>query len=245
MTKRQSNLTSKLLEAARREHAAWKLLDAVRELFPQKFAELEDLRGVYNTFEREEEEELDYQVWRWTTEKRISCDAVNKAAYEFAEGRNGPVPVTLVLGTDTINLVADPPRDRMSESIKANEGLQAIEACPLDETLEEFIARATGHYRRKRDFLKGHGFERIRKRESDHFSYLAVHRVADYSWQEIAKGKALNEHGEPFTFPAKDVKTIAGEAQKIATLLGLPPGKRGRRPGRRSGSSGRDVVRRR
>lgn len=249
MARRQSNLTSKLLEAARREHAAWKLLEAVRELFPLKFAELEDLRGVYDTFEREEEEELDYQVWCWTKDKRIACDAVNKAAYEFAEGRNVPVPATLVLSTDTINLFAPPPRDRISDSIKVKERLAAIEANPLDETLKEFLTRATDHYHRKREFLKQWGYERIHKREYDHFRYLAVHRVGGYTWAEIAEGRAFVEGAggklQPLKFPSRDLKTIAGEAAKIAKLLGMAPGKRGRRPGRRDTTPGRHVGRQR
>lgn len=229
----------------RRERAAWSILDAVRELFPQKFAALEDLRSMYDTFEREEEEELYDQVWLWTEQNRISCDAVNKAALEVAEGRNGPPPTMLVLTTDKIRLGrANPGSVEISDSLKTREGLSAIEADPLHETLDEFLIRAKEHYHRKREFLKRHGFERIRKRESDHFRYLVVHRIGGYTWDEIKECKALGEDGKPFTFPSKSLKTIAGEAGKLAKLLGLAPGRRGRRLGSRDKTRRRPVVRR-
>ena len=179
----------------RREHAARTLLKAFRELFPQRFAELEHLRGVYDTFEREQEEELHYQVWRWTKQNGIACDAVNNAAYEFAEGSEGDTRVTI------------------SDSIKAEEGLSAIEAEPLDETLNEFLTRAKQHYHRKRSFLERYGHTRIRKRAHDHFRYLAVHRVGGYTWEEIAQGKALVEDADgkqkPFEFPSRDSEGAA------------------------------------
>lgn len=133
----------------------------------------------------------------------------------------------------------------MSESIKAEYGLSAIEADPLHETLKEFIARAKDHYHRKRIFLEGMGEIRVRKRERDHFRYLAVHRVGGYTWKAIKEGHALNEDGQAFKFASKDLKTIAGEAAKIGKLLGLAPGKRGRRPGRRDRTPGRHVGRQR
>jgi hypothetical protein len=205
----------------RQEHAAWRLLEAVRELFPQKFNELEDLRGVYDAFE--EEEKLDDHVRRWTKQNRISCDAVNKAAYEFADGRNGPTPITLALSTDKINLLAAVKGSvQISDSIKSKEGLSAIEADPLTETLEDFVARATTHYHRKRSFLERSGFTRIR-RDFDHFRYLALHRVGGYTWEQITDG-----WNRVPGVTNRNLKTIAGEAAKIAKLLGLAPGKRGR-----------------
>ena len=213
----------------RREHAAWKLLEAVRELFPQKFAELEELKedvrcGVYDILDCEQEEKLDYQVWRWTERNGISCDAVKSAAYEFAKFANSDL---------------DPVPTFDFSAIEGEFGLSPVSADPLRETLDEFQIRAKAHYLRKRKFLNQLGHPRIPKHEQDHFRYLAFHRVGGYTWQLITE--TWNQ--VPNT-TKRDLKTVAGEARKIAKLLGLVPSKRGRRPGSRDKRRRKQVVRR-
>jgi hypothetical protein len=214
----------------RQEAAAWELLYAVCELFPEKFAELERIGDDLHDERRrmafaEDEAGNDFDapgtlpekfqkcVREWTEKIGISCDAVNVAATRYTAGEDGPLDGRL---TKAFHANGDPV-----------DTTPAIHANPFDETIDEFVARAKRHYNdvcalhRKNGRYKKGPF----KREHDHFRYLAARLVGRREWREIAR-----DHSQLGVTTRRSSKTVAGEASKIADLLkiSLPPGTPGR-----------------
>jgi hypothetical protein len=195
------------------ENAAWELLDAVRELFPEKFAELDAIgyeaydKGVYSPVELPDD--LKERVWNWTEENGIACDAVDDVALRFAGGMDWPRRSLTKVRTASGEPVDTTP------SIHAN---------PFDETLDEFVARAKRHYNEATALFRNQGYKKgpFKHQESDHFRYLAAQRVGGYSLARIADGQT------PLNLPVKDQRTIAEGVRETAHLIGLPIGKPGR-----------------
>ena len=219
----------------RQEAAAWELLYAVRELFREKFAELE---AIGNELHYEMEcghhegldrgtlpEDVQKHVWEWTAKHGISCNAVDYTATRFTAGEDGVLEGRL---TSVFDANGDPVNT--TPSIHAN---------PFDETLHEFLARAREHYNEVCALFQKLGYKKgPSKRERDHFLYLAAHLVGGYSWAQIADGDT------PFPLPTKGANTVAEGAREAALLIGLRmPNKSGPRKGSHPRRA-RDRVRR-
>jgi hypothetical protein len=224
--------------AKRAQDAAWQFLDAVRELFPRKIEELTTLGEscVDNAVEAlgsdlDEDDPLlcDGQpfgpladvlrrcVHEWTLKCGISCSAVDEVATRIVLGHTGPEPALTKL-LDAIGKPLPEP--------------SPIQASPLNETLDTFLQRAREHYKEVADFYIKRGLKKGPiKRKSDHFLWLAAYLVGGYSWAEIAR---LGLRG-------KSEKTVAGEARKVASLIGI---RLGNRPGPRPGSHPRPAAHR-
>jgi hypothetical protein len=190
------------------DNAAWDLLTAVRELFPEEFARLEDLRVL-------PEADRDRHVREWTRHHGISCRSVDRMADWFVHGENAPPEtVTGFILADNGELVDAP-------SMPA--------ASPFDETLKEFLARARKHYQEVRDWYQERGYKgQPVKRELDHFRYLAAYLVGGHAWAEMARG-GIDRLKD---VQIRSANTIAGEARKAAGLIGLSlSGKPGPRVG--------------
>jgi hypothetical protein len=191
------------------EDAAWDLLDAVGELFPEAFYELGPEDAPDDVVDQLDDGQLLASIEEWTLRHRLACPAVDSVALQIAFGREPSLPMMVMRDGKRVQ----PP---------------SITAWPAHETIDEFLGRAKRHYNSVRqDFLQRGYKPRPIKRERDHFRYLAAHLVGGYSWAEIARGKT------PFTFSAtRDAKTIAGEARKAARLVGISlSSKRGPRRG--------------
>jgi hypothetical protein len=216
--RRRGRLSRSVLSGSRdadHEIAAWDFLDAVRELFPDRFADLETqwlgLEGPDSAALNLDD--LDETAAAWALENRISCDAVNAVLRQIVRGLDGEGTVVRYF-------------DKHLEEIK----FPSITAAPTQETLDEFLSRARKQYKQIRNsFLKGGYRARPTKREADHFRYLAANLVGGYSWAQMARRET------PFTFSAsRAAKTIAGEARKAALLIGIAlPTSPGPRPGSR------------
>ena len=212
-----------------REQAAGALMSAIRDLFPDRYEELRALGvqleseldyppedfGVDPRAVQRNNEEAESRFLRgvqdWTSRNGVSCEAMNKAAAECATG-------------DTSGgLYMDAHFDDKGHLVFHN--TPSITAYPYNETRKEFLKRARQHYDRRVRLLKAPGetFGPV-KRTHDHFRYLAVHLVGKTSYAEIA------DEPDEFKVAAASVKTVAGEARKVAQLIGLP-GIRGPRPG--------------
>jgi hypothetical protein len=198
------------------EDAAWDLMEAVRELFPQVYAELEGIVFVPNDSDEPDEdpEKIVQDAREWTKRHRLACPAVDDVATQIARGQEPVSPYAGVWYFDEKGQRLD---------------LPAISANPSIQTLEEFLKQAKHHYREmRRLFLKRGYKKRVIKREAEHFRYLAAHLVGRYSWADMARNQT------PFAFSLKSEKTIAGEARKAARLVGISlPTKRGPRLGSR------------
>lgn len=210
-----------------REQAAWALLYAVRELFPDRIAEL---RAVGNQAADEYIDELDENdkanqeaagrfrrgVQDWTSKNGMSCDAVNRAAAGYAVGD------TPSAGRYVDADINDPDFIDRTPSITAR---------PYNETRQEFLTRAAEYFEHVvQHYAAKHGVKRgpVKREGEDHFRYLAAHLVGQCSWAEIARQHAR------FNVDATSAKTVAGEARKTARLIGLPlRAKPGPRPGSR------------
>lgn len=214
--------------ARTREQVAWQLLYAVRELFPERLAEL---RAVGERAADEYIDELDENdrtnrevadrfrrgVHDWTSKNGMSCDAVNNAAAAYAVG-DAP-SVHRYIDAD----IRDPDFVDRTPSITAR---------PYNETRQEFLTRATEYFERVVElYARKHGVKRgpVKREGTDHFRYLAAHLVGGHSFADIAR--------EPDRFQLDavvDQKTVAGEARKVARLIGLDlrlvPGPRPGRP---------------
>lgn len=221
----RGRLAKSVLSSSRRkvqELAAWELLAAVRDLFPDRFAELRALRdwleddsvndrgGEDDTADADE---FRRRVREWTSKNNVSCSAVDRVAAEIAVGNTGPEPVlTEVRHVGGESIDTTPP----------------IHAKPFDETLNEFVDRARMHYNEVRGSFLERGFKkRPAKREHDHFRYLVAHLIGGYSWAAIERNYAQLKVSK------KSPKTIAGEARKTARLIGIDLSKK---PGPRPGS---------
>lgn len=196
-------------QRADKEDAAWELLDAVSDLFPERFAELEalGLDPAYDDLEDrygEQYDDLGDRVSDWTLQNGISCSAVNEVATRIAAGEQTP-GFWFTIPTE------EPP---------------TIHADPSRETRSEFLDRAGRHYDEMVTHYSEQGFrKRPIKRERDHFRWLAAQLVGRQTCAEIAERDDLN----PLNLSEK---TIAGEARKVAGLIGISmPSTRGPRPG--------------
>ena len=80
------------------ERAAWELLFAIRELFPQVFEELEEIRDQFEhayaggAFEDSASADaaLAEDVEEWTARHHIACPAVDAVALDIAKGAKRP-----------------------------------------------------------------------------------------------------------------------------------------------------------
>lgn len=214
--------------------AAWDLLDAVRELFPEKFAELEVMRDdLHDEFRRGEvldprsytpdtlPEPLQERIHLWAKSNRISCDAVEKMAALIVAGDTRPPMINLELNDNNGN-----PVFTIQDAKGNHQNVLLIRADPLAETLDEFVVRAKAHYNQVCAFYQKLGFKRgPLKRERDHYLYLAANRVGRYTWAQLEDGKT------PLNLPTRAPGSIANEVHKTAKFIGLPL-KRGRPPRR-------------
>lgn len=179
------------------EEAAWDFLAVVRDLFPERFAELKALESITDRDERAK------RAREWVVQNHISCSAVDEVAALIASGQ-------------------DEPFESFSISVYADKNGQLIErpppigASPQDETLDEFVHRAKQYYHEVREWFEQRG---VKKRPTKHgldpFRYLAAHLIGGYSLATIARGETR------FQLPIKSDKTIAGEARKAAHLVGI------------------------
>jgi len=204
--------------------AAWEFMEALQELFPERFAELLDI-GYYHLgldFDPDDraaiaavDSELAAAVDEWVASLGLNSGPIKAAAWTIAVGQE-PESVALI----SVLLVAG----------KRAEGTRSIHAYPLSETEEEFLERAKSHYRQGVSGLLASGcvIAGGTKREGEHFKYLVASLVGGYTCEEIAEGRT------PFRFQHKSSKTIAGAVRTAARLLGIKlPTNPGPRPGRR------------
>ena len=224
MKQQRGRMSRRVLSGSEREtqeDAALDFLDAIEELFPDRFAEIGRLYQAFETpYDDEENGEADDDITQlqepaaeWARRHHIFCDAVADVAWQIAAGFLGSSPAL------TRHFDKD---GRMIE-------LPAITALPNEETVEEFVARAKEHYGDMRKWFLQRGYkQRPVKREREHFKYLAAHLVGEFSWAQIAAGKT----GLPLSI--RTASTVAEEARKAALLIGLPmPPKPGPRLGSR------------
>jgi hypothetical protein len=204
--------------------AASAFLDAVCDMFPDRFAALEtlgrshledaEMRGsnsedddhflVYGQPFGAAYDGLHERVYEWTSENGISCAAVDKAATLNAAGQQ--VPDVFFIEVERLDKSGNP----------LPEQPPSIQVWPFNETLEQFLERARRHYKEVLDWYGQRGFKkRPIKRESDHFRWLAAYLVGGRPWAQIAEDEDLN----PLRLSEK---TIAGEARKVALLIGIP-----------------------
>lgn len=167
--------------------------------------------------------EVQRRVAAWTSAHHVACPAVNDVAAKIVGGCWGPegaVIWTVSLGGETGNPVEE--LDLL--------GGRGIHAHPFEETFEEFLGRAGRHYKEVKTRLIKAGYQpQAVKRDRDHFRYLAAHLLGGYSFAEIADG----ETGFRLLPSKKSPKTVAGEARKVAQLIGIELPKA---PGPRRGS---------
>jgi hypothetical protein len=209
-----------------REQAAWELLYAVQDLFPERIQGLRDLgerlASDYNgeadesdDHNKQVEDQFTRAVRDWAATNRISCAAVDDAAAKYV---GGTPSVDVFVDAD----VDDPDFIDRTPSITAG---------PYNETRQEFLKRAGKYYDDLAQRYVEQGATRgpVKRDGGDHFRYLAAHLVGGFSFADIA--------GDParFSVAAASKKTVAGEARKTARLIGLAlrtvPGPR---PGSRS-----------
>jgi hypothetical protein len=226
-------LTKHVLQAEWRtgKQAAWELLLAVKELFPERIDQLvlqireltrgQNLPVLRDRFEWRFEDQaedatiatIERCVNEWTATNHISSPEVEMAAARLALGFSKPDIARVIGTTDDEGNEIDPP---------------ALTAYPFDETKEEFLKRAAKYFDEVVQFYRSEPKRRPIKRDVVHFKDLVAYLVGGYSWAEIAHGKT------PFGLPRRSEKTVAGEARKTAALLGLAlPTRRGPRPGTR------------
>jgi hypothetical protein len=200
-------------------------LDAVRELFPEKFAEVEVIRGdLRDAFRRGEvsdprlstpdtlPEPVQKRIHLWAKTNGISCDAVEKMAALIVAGDTRPPTVTVELSDAKGN-----PFFEIKDTKGDRRNVLLIRADPFCETLEQFIVRARAHYKQACGFYQKLGYKiGPGKRERDHFRYLAAHLVGGYSWAQLAPGNT------PLNLPVGAERSIAEGARETARLIGLP-----------------------
>jgi hypothetical protein len=208
-----------------REEEAWALLDAVNELFPEKFAELKTLTGRLESAPDDEEdaeegrriyENVRAEVGRWTAENRIACPAVDRAALRLVCGDYGPEPFI------TLAYVDEQGRRRFVPSLTAD---------PEHEPKPEFLKRADAHYDEVARLLATQG-EKVgpAKRDLIHFRFLAARLVGGYTPAQLALNDPLRSK---FNLPPQSEKTIADETRKLAEVIGIQlPTRRGPIPGK-------------
>jgi hypothetical protein len=203
----RTRLSKTVLNSSQRAHeedAAWEFLEAVRDLFPKRFAELQELGSdpAYDNADdlgmrySEAWNDLHDHVHEWTSKNRISCDAVDDVVTQIASGHQ-----TFKLFTEVDVPIAEPP---------------PIRARPFDQTREEFLREANEYFTKVHELYKQLGYKKAPvKRKPEHFRYLAANLIGGYSWAQIADGR--NSLG----LRAKSEKTVAGEARKAAHLVGI------------------------
>jgi hypothetical protein len=199
------------------EQFAWTLLYAVKDLFPDRIAELEVIGDRFRLQYVEElpeddpinlEAEAGFARWitEWSERNGIACPAVHEAAEHYAlnEGPSGGV------------LLIDWP---------------SIEVRPAYQTRADFLRQAGELYdSTARDLANrlGGRFGQVKHSDSEHFRYLAAHLVGRCTWAEVANGDT------PFHLRIGDQRAIAAGAKHIAAILEIPmPKRRGARKGAR------------
>jgi hypothetical protein len=196
-----------------REQAAWELLSAVRDLFPDRFLELRDFRDLIPlVYEGDADlndagiQASEARFWdavcEWTSKNGIASEVVNRVAAERALGNTVGGGVTCGYLDEHGNEVEPP----------------SLWVDPFTEEREDFLRRADRFYRevvefyRKRTGAKPPGAV---KRNLEHFRWLAAHLVGGCSFARIADGD------NPFGLSASSDKTVAGECGKLAALIGI------------------------
>jgi hypothetical protein len=229
-------LTKPVLRSGREpELAAWELFAAIRQLCPDRYAELQeigsDLADVLKAAEYDNEDDFGYvhpmtipaferRVLDWTQKNNISCRAVDAVAAMIASGRYGGPEVGV---TDRVVSV-----DKQGNRAEYNrEDLPSIHLKPFDESHEEFMRRAGKFSQAVRAALERAGFPpRQRKVQTDYFRYLVAHRILGVSLEVIADPTApldLRQH-----LPLLTVKGLDAAIRRATRLIGLTPRKAGR-----------------
>jgi hypothetical protein len=216
--------------ARTQEQAAWELLYAVGDLFPDRIKELRalgerlvsdyyDELGDTHPDNRQAEDHFTSAVRDWTAKNRISCVRVDEAAVKYAVGNSPSAGLYIDVDPDDPGFIDRTP---------------SITARPYNETRQEFLKRAAEYYDQLARRYAEQGATRgpVKRQGSDHFRYLAAHLVGAYSFAQIAR-----EHARFQLDAVVTEKTVAGEARKTARLIGLAlrniPGPRpGSRPRR-------------
>jgi hypothetical protein len=213
------------LEWRTRELYAWELLRAVEELFPERIQglksitsgfDLEKLRERLDIPILDEEqqflERLERRVHKWTEANKIASPTVDQVASRFSLGFAAPAEAIVGTIDDQGNELQPP----------------SLLAYPYDETKREFLARARLYWDEVLQFYQDPQKPKPAKRDLVHFRDLVAFLIGGYSWAEIAGGRT------PFRLPHRSDKTVAGEARKLGSLLGISmPVHRGPRPGTR------------
>jgi hypothetical protein len=199
--------------ARTQEQAAWELLCAIRDLYPERTALLraigEQLAEQYD--EELAEDDLEnlaaegrflQSVRDWTDANGITCESVNEAAKLWATKQS---PEVGLYG------------DVDFEDPQGRGRTPSLTAYPFNETREEFVERAGRYYDEIRRTFDAAGVTSGPiKRNRDHFRYLAAHLVGRVSFAEISRSH------ETLGIAAVAEKTVAGSAREVAQMLGLP-----------------------
>jgi hypothetical protein len=209
-----------------KQEAAWELLAAIKELFPDRFQEL---RGIGDRLVDESDPDVEEDhpinveaanrfftaVAKWTKECRITSKIVNDVAADVAL-RKSIEPVFFRGYFDQHGKHVEPP------------SLEDVD--PHDEGREQFIERATRHYDALVEFYRDGTRDRLGvvKRDLQHFRYLAARLVGDYSWAELANQET------PLGLPKATESSISEGARQAAALVDIDwTTKRGQRKGGR------------
>lgn len=212
--------------ARTKEQAAWQLLYAICELFPERLKALREIGERFASayiHELPEEDPENRQalsgferaVDEWTEWNRIRCPTTIDAAREFACG-----------GSPSAGLYLDAHFDASGQLVIADDGITAY---PYNETRYEFLKKAGAYYDRLAERYMRDGATRGPvKRDLEHFRYLAAHLVGGYTWAELAYGDT------PLQLPRGEQQSVADGARRVAKLIGiLLAGNRGPRKGTR------------
>jgi hypothetical protein len=219
------------------EMAARELFEVVRDLFPERFHELEAIADALDDFAWRDSDIGDYydamhfppfrdRVLAWTHANRIACPSVNEVAGQIAAGEG--IVRRMGRPLDSIGLI-----DGGVEQVRHNFRRAAVRPRPFVETRTQFLKRASDLFDEVSRTLEGRGFKRRpHKVQIHHFEWLAAHLVGDIPLVEFTRkpptlnGRLLRRGSE---------SAVSEGVHRAASLIGLALRKKpGPRPGSRA-----------